>query len=65
MCCFKMMTLRRCWQIEILACPSVGEQLSGHEREAVQAYWQLWRDYPDSPYTLMARRKLSTDGVSD
>lgn len=36
----------------------LAHELSGHEREAVQAYWQLWHDYPDSPYTLMARRKL-------
>ena len=28
----------------------------------VKTYWQLWRDYPDSPYTLMARRKLEAVG---
>ena len=33
-------------------------ELSSNAREAVQAYWQLWHDYPDNPYTLMARRKL-------
>jgi tetratricopeptide repeat protein len=33
-------------------------ELSGDERAAVQAYWQLWHDYPHNPYTLMARRKL-------
>jgi hypothetical protein len=36
----------------------LAHELSGDERDAVQAYWQLWHDYPDNPYTLMARRKL-------
>ncbi len=36
----------------------LAHELSGNERDAVQAYWQLWHDYPDNPYTLMARRKL-------
>jgi hypothetical protein len=33
-------------------------ELSGDENGAVQAYWQLWHDYPESPYTLVARYKL-------
>jgi hypothetical protein len=33
-------------------------ELSGDEANAVQTYWQLWHDYPDSPYSLLARRKL-------
>jgi hypothetical protein len=32
--------------------------LTGDEASAVQTYWQLWRDYPASPYALMARAKL-------
>lgn len=35
----------------------IGE-LSGDERQAVAAYWQLWRDHPDSLYAQLARRKL-------
>jgi len=37
-------------------------ELSGDEHNAVKTYWQLWRDYPDSPYTLIARRKLAAVG---
>ncbi len=33
-------------------------ELTGDETNAVQTYWQLWRDHPDSPYALMARAKL-------
>jgi len=33
-------------------------ELSGDELNAVKTYWQLWHDYLDNPYTLMARRKL-------
>jgi hypothetical protein len=33
-------------------------ELSGDEETAVNLYWQLWHDYPDSPYSLNARRKL-------
>jgi tetratricopeptide (TPR) repeat protein len=33
-------------------------ELSGDERNAVQTYWQLWQQYPNSYYTLIARRKL-------
>ena len=31
---------------------------SGDETNAVQAYWQLWHDYPASPYSLAAQSKL-------
>jgi hypothetical protein len=34
-------------------------ELSGFEREAVQAYHFLWANYSRSPYTIMARFKLS------
>lgn len=33
-------------------------ELSGDERQAVKTYWELWRDYPETPYALMAREKL-------
>ena len=33
-------------------------ELSGDEANAVQTYWQLWHDYPDSPYAILAGRKL-------
>jgi tetratricopeptide (TPR) repeat protein len=33
-------------------------ELTGDEAAAVQTYWQLWQDFPHSPYALMARAKL-------
>jgi hypothetical protein len=33
-------------------------ELTGDETAAVQTYWQLWHDFPHSPYALMARAKL-------
>lgn len=33
-------------------------ELSGGEETAVTLYWQLWHDYPSSPYALNASRKL-------
>lgn len=33
-------------------------ELTGDQADAVQTYWQLWHDYPGSPYALMARAKL-------
>lgn len=33
-------------------------ELSGNGQKAAQVYWQLWHDYPESPYALMARYKL-------
>lgn len=33
-------------------------ELSGDVQKAVEIYWQLWRDYPNTPYALMARFKL-------
>jgi hypothetical protein len=33
-------------------------ELSGDAPHAVQTYLQLWRDYPGSPYALIARAKL-------
>ncbi len=33
-------------------------ELTGDSQQAVEAYWQLWKQYPDSPYVLIIRRKL-------
>jgi len=33
-------------------------ELSGDEINAVAAYLKLWRDYPNSPYAIMAQAKL-------
>ncbi len=33
-------------------------QLSGNEQRAIETYWQLWHDYPDSPYAIMSQAKL-------
>lgn len=33
-------------------------ELSGDESNAVSTYLQLWREYPDSPFTIIVRTKL-------
>jgi hypothetical protein len=33
-------------------------ELSRNEVDAAHTYWQIWNDYPESPYALMARAKL-------
>jgi hypothetical protein len=33
-------------------------ELAGNERAAIDTYMQLWREYPDSAYTIMVRAKL-------
>lgn len=33
-------------------------ELSGDQQKAVQIYWQLWHDFPESHYALMVRYKL-------
>ena len=33
-------------------------ELSGQEQQAVETYWQMWRDFPDDSFAIMARRKL-------
>jgi hypothetical protein len=40
-------------------------ELSGDEVNAVQTYWKLWHDYPESPYSLLARRKLIVSVLPD
>jgi hypothetical protein len=32
----------------------------GDDAKAVQAYWQLWHDYPQSPFAYVAQRKLKS-----
>jgi len=36
----------------------LANELSGNERSAVEAYLELWREFPRSPFTTMARLKL-------
>lgn len=33
-------------------------ELSGNQEKAVQVYWQLWHDYPESHFALLVRYKL-------
>lgn len=33
-------------------------ELSGDKQTAAELYWQIWHDFPESPYSLMARYKL-------
>lgn len=33
-------------------------ELSGQEQRAVETYWKLWHDFPESSFAVMARRKL-------
>lgn len=35
-------------------------ELAKDENRAVEAYLKLWQDYPENPYTIMARSKLET-----
>jgi len=41
----------------------LASELAGFEREAVDIYLTLWRLYPESPFTTMARLKLSGPGM--
>jgi tetratricopeptide (TPR) repeat protein len=34
-------------------------ELAGNEQAAIEAYLELWRRFPSSPYTIMARSKLT------
>jgi hypothetical protein len=46
----------RCDQIQYLL--GLTNELLGDEQAALNAYLQLWKEYPDSLYTIMARAKL-------
>ncbi len=41
----------------------LANELSGYPNDAVDAYLEVWRNYPDSPYTTMARFKLEGEAV--
>ena len=43
---------------ETLYLLALAYELSGQEQEAVDTYWQLWRDFPESSFAVMAQRKL-------
>jgi len=45
---------------EVLYLLGVTRELIGDNKGAVESYVQLWKEYPDSFYTIMARSKLST-----
>ena len=42
----------------------LANELAGDERAAVDAYLELWNNYSRSPYTTLARLKLSGGGIS-
>ncbi len=46
----------RCDQVQYLL--GLSSELLGDEQAALDAYLQLWREYPDSFYTVMVRSKL-------
>ena len=33
-------------------------ELSGNVKDATEIYWQLWHDFPESPYAFLAKYKL-------
>jgi tetratricopeptide (TPR) repeat protein len=35
-------------------------ELSGDAKKAIEIYWQIWHDYPDNPYALIAQYKLES-----
>jgi hypothetical protein len=46
----------RCDQVQYLL--GLTNELLGDEQGALNAYLELWKEYPDSFYTIMARAKL-------
>ena len=38
--------------------PSKSYELTGNPARALQTYWKLWHDDPDSAYAVLARAKL-------
>ena len=48
-----------CAQLEYLL--GLAYELSGNERYAVNTYWWLWHDYPDTIYAVLAGHKLEMD----
>ena len=41
----------------------LANELSGNQREAVNQYLELWRGFPSSPFTTMARFKLEGEAL--
>ncbi|MBE0408538.1 MAG: hypothetical protein IBX69_02275 [Anaerolineales bacterium] len=41
----------------------LANELAGDENKAVEIYLQLWRNYPSSPFTTMARLKIGGEAV--
>jgi hypothetical protein len=42
----------------------LAREMANLERQAVEAYLTLWRNYSRSPFTIMARLKLKGEGIS-
>jgi hypothetical protein len=42
---------------------ALAHELAGDERQAVDLYLELWRVYPRSPYTILARLKLGGEAL--
>jgi hypothetical protein len=40
----------------------LAHELTGDEESAIEAYWELWSKYPESPFVLIVRRKLEPVG---
>jgi hypothetical protein len=36
-------------------------ELHGDDHEAVKVYWSLWQKYPQSPFTILVRKKLAEE----
>jgi hypothetical protein len=53
---FDCKAANRCDQIQYLL--GLTNELLGDEQGALDAYLQLWKEYPESFYTIMARSKL-------
>ncbi len=47
------------WQEQIAYLLGLSYELSGQPEQAVQAYWQLWRDFPESPLVEIVKLKLT------
>jgi hypothetical protein len=46
-------------QAELVYRLGLAYELIGDAPDAVQTYWQVWQEFPDSPYGLMARARLA------
>jgi hypothetical protein len=39
---------------------ALADELAGNKTQAARLYYELWRDYPNSPFVLMAKAKLDS-----